>query len=90
MMCLTKAGEENPHVKIFGIIIIFKKDAEKSKLTLIVHTAVLVLLAGHEGINLGLGHLLSCRRTRIHVKNALSISHAVHAKQTIFVRFYIW
>lgn len=31
-------------------------------LTLIVHAAVLILLAGHEGINLGLGHLLSYKR----------------------------
>lgn len=56
----------------------------KSRLTLIVHAAVLVLLASHEGLNLRLGHLLSCRPKGIHVKITLSVSHAASAKQAIF------
>lgn len=56
----------------------------KSRLTLIVHAAVLVLLAGHEGLDLRLGHLLSCRPRQIHVKITLSLSHAASAKQAIF------
>lgn len=46
----------------------------KSGLTLIVHTAVLVLLAGHKGINLWLAHLLSCGCTTIHVRDMFPIS----------------
>lgn len=55
-----------------------------SSLTLIMHAAVLVLLAGHEGLDLRLGHLLSCRPKGIRVKITLSVSHAASAKQTIY------
>lgn len=48
------------------------------------HAAVLVLLAGHEGLDLGLRHLLSCRPKGIRVKITLSLSHAVSAEQTIY------
>lgn len=48
------------------------------------HAAVLVLLAGHEGLNLRLRHLLSCRPKGIRVKITLSVSHAASAKQTIY------
>lgn len=48
------------------------------------HAAVLVLLAGHEGLDLRLRHLLSCGPKGIHVKITLSVSHAVSAKQTIY------
>lgn len=56
----------------------------KSRLTFIVHAAVLVLLAGHEGLDLRLGHLLSCGPKGIRVKITLSLSHAANAKQAIF------
>lgn len=59
------------------------RHAGKSKLTLVVDAAVLVLLARHEGFNLVLVHLLSCRRahTRIHVKDTFL--------QCLFVSVYI-
>lgn len=62
MMCLTKAGGTE---KVFRIFKKYKRRRQvvgKCELTLIVHTAVLVLLAGHEGINLRLRHLLPCGR----------------------------
>lgn len=66
-MCLTKAGETQIHKSLDETAIQKLKDLKdeaSSKLTLVVHAAVLVLLAGHEGLDLGLGHLLSCGGTR--------------------------
>lgn len=82
MMCLTKAGKRKTHVRRFGLRLKTKGTEGKSRLTLIVHAAVLVLLAGHEGLDLRLRHLLSCKG--IHVKITLSVSHATSGKQTIY------
>lgn len=50
--------EENPYETVW-IPNKTKGTRQKSRHTLIVHAAVLVLLAGHEGLDLRLGHLLS-------------------------------
>lgn len=77
MMCLTKAAGRSSNIQLPGNSKKKKKrkwNGLKSGLTLIVHTAVLVLLAGHKGINLWLAHLLSCGCTTIHVRDMFPIS----------------